>query len=103
MSLDMRTLLKIWLNLGLNLTTFQGTRPRRTLYSTMSEILPPHQFSSGPKGPGPEVHYTQPRVKFFLLTNFPPVQRDHRVELECKQIRCSPGECDVKVKRPSDA
>ena len=51
MFLDKKTLLKIWLNPGLNLTTFRGTRHHSTLYTTMSEILPTHQFSSGPKGP----------------------------------------------------
>ena len=51
MSLDKKTLLKIQFNSGLNLTTFRGTGPQSTLYSTESEILPTHQFSSGPKGP----------------------------------------------------
>lgn len=35
------------------------------------------------------------------LTSFPPVKSAILEELECRQIWCSPGVCDVKVKRPS--
>lgn len=35
-------------------------------------------------------------------TSFPPANRAILVELECKQIWCSPGVWEVKVKRPSD-
>lgn len=37
-----------------------------------------------------------------LPTNFPPAKRAILVELECKQIWCSPGVWEVKVNRPSD-
>lgn len=36
------------------------------------------------------------------LTSFPPAKSARRVELECRQIWCSPGVCEVKVKRPSE-
>lgn len=36
------------------------------------------------------------------VTSLPPANRAMRVELECRQIWCSPGVCDVKVKRPSE-
>lgn len=37
-----------------------------------------------------------------MLTNLPPAKSAMRVELEWRQIWCSPGVCDVKVKRPSE-
>lgn len=36
------------------------------------------------------------------LTSLPPAKSAMRVELECRQIWCSPGVCEVKVKRPSE-
>ena len=37
-----------------------------------------------------------------LLTNMPPANRENLDELECRQIWCSPGVCDVKVNLPSE-
>lgn len=37
-----------------------------------------------------------------LLTSMPPANRENLEELECRQIWCSPGVCDVKVNLPSE-
>lgn len=36
------------------------------------------------------------------LTSMPPAKRENLVELECRQIWCSPGVWDVKVNLPSE-
>ena len=42
------------------------------------------------------------KINSSVHTSFPPAKRAILVELECKQIWCSPGVWEVKVNRPSD-